>query len=135
MFKTPENLTRSLGKVTTLYFIESGEFVKVGLADDVQRRLHDLQLGNPLPLRLAHRRTIPRALNKQVERLVHGRLGEWSVGREWFRLTAKAAIFHADPIVKQANIVAEQWRRRGVNLRTFGALTPDEVAQHIELNR
>jgi len=135
MFKIPDNLTRSLGKTCILYFIESGEFVKVGLTDNIDRRLFNLQLGNPLPLRLAYRRTIPRPLNKQVESLVHQRLAEWSIGREWFRMSARAAVKLADPVVKKANTMAERWCLHGIDLRTFGALSPEEVQQHIEINR
>lgn len=128
------NLLRNLGKTTNLYFVVSGDFVKVGLATNLTERLFTLQLGNPLELRLAARRTIPKALDIQVERAVHAALTDWAIGREWFRLDAKSAVKMADPIVKKANVAAQRWRVHGINLGTGGGLDRDEVMEVIELN-
>jgi hypothetical protein len=135
MFKPPVNLTRNLGLTSTLYFIESGEFVKVGIAEDLGRRLFTLQLGNPLVLKVGARRTIPRPLQRQVERLVHQALSEWSIGREWFRLSAKNAVRLADPIVKKANVTAYKWRVGGIELGTGWGLDRDDVADHTDRNQ
>ena len=37
-----------------LYFIKCGNYIKIGVSDNVQRRLNDLKASNPLPLELIY---------------------------------------------------------------------------------
>jgi len=133
MFKVPQNLHRSFDARSFLYFIESGEFVKVGLAEDLKKRLFSLQLGNPLELRLVAWRTIPRALSIQTERAVHAELVDFAIGREWFRMDGRTAVKRADPIVKKAHATVLRWRSRLGNLDTGREVTIEDLAQLIEV--
>ena len=37
-----------------LYFIKCGDYIKIGVSDNVQRRLNDLRTSNPFPLELVY---------------------------------------------------------------------------------
>lgn len=85
-----------------LYFIVSGEFVKVGLANDVDRRLEGLRVGNPHPMTVAAWRTIPAALARPIEKGVHLALVDHAHFGEWFRVDAATAVRAAKPVVDKA---------------------------------
>lgn len=85
-----------------LYFIVSGEFVKVGLASDVRRRLEVLRTGNPHPMRIAAWRTVPAAMARYVEKAVHVKLADYAHFGEWFRLDVKVAIDASTPVIALA---------------------------------
>lgn len=64
-----------------VYFVRAGDFIKIGFAVDVQRRIASLQTGSPMPLTLLA--TTPGTLDS--ERAYHKRFDElWERG-EWFR--------------------------------------------------
>jgi hypothetical protein len=65
-----------------VYGIQSGQFIKVGAADDLKKRLHTFRLHNPHPLKLVLQRAIKE--NYWVERRMHQLLAEYTTGREWF---------------------------------------------------
>jgi hypothetical protein len=70
-------------KPTHVYFIQAGDDgpIKVGSSTkDVQRRLDELQVGNPYKLRILHSFWTIRALEKQI----HSVLGEHRLQGEWF---------------------------------------------------
>lgn len=64
-----------------VYFIQCGEFVKIGTATDVAARLLSLQTANPLPLVLlaTERGFVPR------ERELHRQFAALRHANEWFR--------------------------------------------------
>ena len=126
MFKMPVNIERNCRKRRTLYVIQSGEFVKVGIATNMKSRLFDLQLGNPLLLRVRMQRTIPAALAIQVEQLVHAALSEHAIGREWFRVDAAVAVRAAQPILRQAERAMNQWFDPDLGIIT-GTVDADHV--------
>lgn len=57
-------------------------WVKIGIANDVARRLSDLQTGNPDPLELL----AVGPGGRVVEQLLHVRYGDQHVRGEWFEL-------------------------------------------------
>lgn len=64
--------------------IRSGEFIKIGIADNVEHRMAFLQVGNPVKLVLLRKfRTwdAPR-----MERELHDKLGQHRERGEWFRM-------------------------------------------------
>lgn len=69
-----------------IYFIRSGEFVKIGhCVRDPIRRLEKLQVGNPVTLEL-----IGLCEGERCDELAwHGRFGKLRVRGEWFRLEPK----------------------------------------------
>jgi hypothetical protein len=74
--------------IVFVYAIEAGDFIKIGVAEDPERRLRALQTASPLPLRLLDARpfrTSARAF--VVEWVIHDELtcnGQLQQG-EWFR--------------------------------------------------
>lgn len=68
-----------------LYVIETGDFVKVGLSRNVDQRMREMDLLNPLTPRLVLFRTLTRNTAPAVEKHAHGLLAEFHHKREWFR--------------------------------------------------
>lgn len=96
------NRDRRDGYATILYFIQCGQFVKVGITTDMEKRVRALKAGNPYPLRVASMVDIPSMYDRLVEKRIHGALHVYAVGREWFRLVPKDARRVAMPIVRSA---------------------------------
>lgn len=109
MFFPPVNIDRNLGKKTFIYFITTGEYVKVGIALDPDARLKIFQLGNPHEIKISYRRTVDAALALQTEKLIHKALVAHSVGREWFKIDAATAVKIAKPYIDKANRIAQNW--------------------------
>jgi hypothetical protein len=102
-FNLPINAWRREGLETTLYFVgDDGPLIKVGIARDLEKRMRTFALGNPRITVLA-RRTMPAALDRQVEKLVHTALAPHAVGREWFSAPLPVALATAKPILERAN--------------------------------
>lgn len=77
-------------EITNLYFVGCPGHVKIGVADDVDARIAQLQTGNPHTLELlAVMENVPRRL----ERRVHDALRKSRVAGEWFRLDKKCRKF------------------------------------------
>ncbi len=68
-----------------IYFISDGEYTKIGFTDkdDIQRRLTDLQVGNPKELKVA----ATMIGGREEEAILHRVLGNLWVRGEWFRLS------------------------------------------------
>lgn len=65
-----------------VYGIQSGRYIKVGVAQHLQGRLHTFRLHNPHPLKIVLRRTV--ANDYWVEKRMHQLLDKYAIGREWF---------------------------------------------------
>ena len=66
-----------------VYFIRSGNFIKIGYADDPHRRLKQLQTGNPQRLELIGH--IDGDMSTEAH--IHGLFSDFRVKGEWFELT------------------------------------------------
>lgn len=65
-----------------LYFIGCNDHaIKIGFTDDVNRRLKQLQTGNPYELKLLH---IIDAINPQLEKFVHEFFESEHIKNEWY---------------------------------------------------
>lgn len=81
-----------------IYVMRCGEFLKIGMAADPRRRLESFQIGNPLPVEIAHKRLVSRWYAKHIESACHRALAAHAHRNEWFRCDlalAKAVIRHA----------------------------------------
>ena len=90
----------------SLYVVQCGDFFKIGVSSDIKRRLIDLQLANPITLRIVYE--TPKLKDaKRIERYWHEQLDRKSISGEWFALdslelqrivseTPKMAGFRAD---------------------------------------
>lgn len=75
--------------ITSIYFILdlSNGMIKIGLADDVRRRMRQFQTGNPGRLELLA--TIDCQSRRKafaLERQLHGYYAERNIGKEWFNI-------------------------------------------------
>lgn len=75
--------------VSFVYFIQQDcdtKHIKIGKADDVMRRLTELQTGSPYPLMLLHS---IKAENSEhafaLESMLHDRLKKYRLSGEWFK--------------------------------------------------
>jgi len=100
--------------VTTLYFVVSGEFVKIGITRNLENRMRSLRMGMPHPMHLAYRRTVPAGLALQIERRMHEMFADRRVTGEWFRdLDPKEAARQSATVIRQANAAYAKWWREG----------------------
>ena len=67
-----------------VYILESDGFIKIGIANDVQRRIKNLQCGNPHEIRLLN--SVYSNDPSTVERVLHRRLDRYNIRLEWFKL-------------------------------------------------
>ena len=72
-----------------VYCIESGDYIKIGIAKNAKARLAELQVGNPMPLKLRRTWTVaPGRMPRHTEAEFHRVLKEWRVRGEWFEAAA-----------------------------------------------
>jgi hypothetical protein len=81
-----------------IYVIRSGDFVKIGKANDPQKRIADLQTAHPVKLELLA--TLPG--DKWLEKQFHNRFSDRRITGEWFRLT--------DEEVRTALVESRGWK-------------------------
>lgn len=86
------NSDRQLHDTRWLYVMRSGDLVKIGIATDVERRLHNLRAGAPKGLHLMSKRELPALFAIQTERAIHRQLADKAHGREWFSITSSDAL-------------------------------------------
>jgi len=68
-----------------VYFIRAGIYTKIGVAKNIQRRIEQLQTGNPLELRLTCSIQMPNMKSAfYFERLLHDELMDQHKHGEWF---------------------------------------------------
>lgn len=97
-------------RTTHIYVIaeDGGQFIKIGIAEDIHRRHRQLQGSNARKLLLAHSHgPTTREIAKQWEYRTHALLAEHRRSGEWFACSADAAI---DAIVAAVRYVKN---RRG----------------------
>lgn len=89
-FKGLNSLKRKLAEYTTnLYFIKSNDLVKIGTAERVNKRLAELQIGNPVKLEVIK---IISPVKPRFEKELHKKLREYHVRDEWFRIEVMEVI-------------------------------------------
>lgn len=66
-----------------VYFIRSGDHIKIGYATNVADRIRELQVGNPTPLQLLG--VMPAA--RPDEKRLHGQFAQTRIVGEWFQAT------------------------------------------------
>lgn len=80
---------------------DGGPF-KIGVANDVEIRLRQIQIDQPRALAIKHREIVPFSARYIVEKHAHAILAQHRVRGEWFRVPALMAI---DAVVQAANDV------------------------------
>jgi len=64
-----------------IYFIQCGNTIKIGITSDVEKRLNDLQVANPVKLKVL---LTLRGTN-QDERILHRRFRKYLIRGEWYK--------------------------------------------------
>lgn len=95
--------------VRYIYFIQSGDLVKVGVSSDPKARLKSFRAGAPNGLMLRGTIEVPGILAFQTEKRIHAELKHVAVGREWFRISPREARSVAKPICARAKAAASRF--------------------------
>jgi len=75
-----------------LYVIGNNESKqKIGFSSNVEKRLAELQTGNPDRLYIHHTRAVPKDRVRLLERKIHRELGYRRIKGEWFNMSANDA--------------------------------------------
>lgn len=82
-----------------LYFIASGNYIKIGHSSQPLNRLESFQTGNPKDCRMLLTLAVENA--KQVEGLLHERLAFCHVKGEWFQTSLQQAFRHLVELMPQ----------------------------------
>lgn len=77
-----------------VYGIQSGQFIKVGVASNVDDRLRTMRLSNPHPLVVIFKRKMLAAF--YCEKKMHEILADKAHGREWFHATPAEVLAAAE---------------------------------------
>jgi hypothetical protein len=83
----------------SVYFVQSGEFVKIGISSGAANRLQKMQVGNPTKMEPLF--SLPGG--KEREAALHGRFRAYHHRGEWFRLEGELADFCSDSRNKSRN--------------------------------
>lgn len=72
--------------MTYVYFVSDGEFVKIGIAKDVKKRLQTLQTGNPMKLKVLKTIALQDDEARRQEEYYHRKFREYNACGEWFKM-------------------------------------------------
>ena len=75
--------------VPGVYFVRSGDFIKIGFASNLDTRKRELQCGNPTEIELLATLPGPRSLEKRL----HSLFAQHREGGEWFRVNDRLTDF------------------------------------------
>lgn len=90
---------------------DRSQFLKVGLASDVKKRMRELYTGNPMPRMWTFASEFTsRSLAYRVERGLHEHLKDSATSGEWFQaqLSQEAADMFAQSLSEVATMIADQ---------------------------
>lgn len=115
--RTPASTSYDWGVTTYMYVIQSKEFCKVGISQNVRRRVTDFRAGNPHPMPVLARFRFGSKLTALLaERTTHAVLDRYSIGREWFEVSPELAI-NAAKVVTEATRAIKKLHDAELELR------------------
>lgn len=79
-------------KSATLYILKCGEYLKIGITRDMDKRLKQIDAANPMPVVKIATKTVPLAGVAFAEAWLHRELQESRVKGEWFAIDEKTAL-------------------------------------------
>jgi hypothetical protein len=71
-----------------LYLIKTGEFIKIGISQNIEKRIKSMETDNPHKIELLFYQKIENA--RKIESFLHKQLKEHNVKNEWFKLNKRA---------------------------------------------
>jgi hypothetical protein len=89
--RIPLNVARNEDRRISVYLIASGPYLKIGVSENVRRRLEDLMAGNAHEMRIVMTRSAPRYLGMEIEKRLHLRFAAYRHRGEWFTCDVDAA--------------------------------------------
>jgi len=96
-------------KNSSVYFLQSYIFTKIGHAKDVKRRVSSIQIGSPFEVNLVHTIDTPYTLSKELESDIHNAIWNYRYRGEWFVIN-KTCIQKINKVLKgYDNIKREQY--------------------------
>ncbi len=98
------------GKTGTLYILECGEFCKIGMTTDFDRRFKNIEAGMPFDVKRVATRSVPLAGLAYAEAWMHKQFWHVRAKNEWFRVTPAEARTAFPKAVRIAEIYARQCR-------------------------
>jgi hypothetical protein len=79
--------------IACVYILGCGNHIKVGISNNVEARILELQIGNPVPIKkLWETVGMSRIEATRLERKVHGDLADARITGEWFECSANRAM-------------------------------------------
>lgn len=95
-----------MGRLSVVYIAAAGDYVKVGMTTDVERRMKELYTGCPLEVKLIWTsREMLLNNTSHLELSLHDRLHKYRVKGEWFQCHFSVAVQAAKEMV---HIIAVQ---------------------------
>jgi hypothetical protein len=70
-----------------LYFIKGGDAIKVGITENVEQRLTDIQVGNPTKVELLHSIYMSDEEGREAESEIHNMFIKTNLSGEWYQAT------------------------------------------------
>lgn len=108
---TPASTSMDWKASTFMYVIQSQEFCKVGITNNVPRRMLHFRAGNPHPLPvIATFRFGSRIAALLAERTTHSVLAPYAIGREWFEVSPELAENAARVVTEATRLVRKAHR-------------------------
>jgi hypothetical protein len=131
---TPASTSHDWNIPTYMYVIQSMEFCKVGISNNVARRMIHFRAGNPHPLPvLATFRFGSKLTALLAERTTHGVLAQYSIGREWFHITPELAVNAARVVTEATRAVRKLHHKEVAAKRKAWFAREAERAAKLEL--
>ena len=72
---------------------------KIGFSKDVQKRLSNLQTGNPVELKIHYQEEVPENRVKLLENKIHRELNHHRINGEWFNINPNDAMLEVQHVV------------------------------------
>lgn len=86
-----------------IYVFKAGDFIKVGIAENIVTRLSVFRTHCPLPVSIAYCSTrVVRPVAREIETACHDELAHCHVHGEWFKASPTAAIVVLDRYLSRA---------------------------------
>ncbi len=89
-----------MGRLSVVYIAVAGDYVKVGMSTNVEKRMQTLNTGGPLDVRLIWTsREMLIENTRHLESRIHNRLSQYHTKGEWFQCKLPVAIDTAKEVV------------------------------------
>lgn len=114
------------GKAGTLYIVECGEFCKIGMTTDFERRFKNIEAGMPYDVKRVAIRSVPLAGLAYAEAWMHKQFWPVRAKNEWFKVSAQEAKAIFPKAVRVAQVYDRQCRE-WFHAEEARVRTPEEI--------